>query len=40
MTGALRAMPDSEKDALADYISRLANSEPLLDSHSPNAVRP
>jgi cytochrome c553 len=40
MTGALRAMPDSEKDALADYISRLGNSEALLDSNTPNAVRP
>ncbi len=39
MTGALRGMPDSEKDALADYISRLGSSEVLLDLH-PNAVRP
>lgn len=31
MTSALRGMRESEKDALADYISRLANSEPLLD---------
>ncbi len=35
MTSALRGMPALEKDALADYISRLGNSEPLLDSNSP-----
>lgn len=32
MTSALRGMPAQEKDALADYISRLGNSEALLDS--------
>jgi cytochrome c553 len=31
MTSALRGMRESEKDALADYISRLANAEPLSD---------
>jgi cytochrome c553 len=31
MTSALRGMPRQEKDALADYISRLGSSEPLLD---------
>ena len=36
MSSALRGMPSSEKDALADYISRLGNSEPLLDSNSRN----
>jgi cytochrome c553 len=40
MTSALRGMPDSENDALADYISRLGNSEALLDSNPPDAVRP
>jgi len=34
MSSALRAMPSSEKDALADYISRLGTSEALLDSNS------
>jgi cytochrome c553 len=33
MTSALRGMPPQEKDALADYISRLSNSDPLLDSN-------
>jgi cytochrome c553 len=33
MTSALRGMPVQEKDALADYISRLGNSEALLDSN-------
>lgn len=33
MTSALRGMPPQEKDALADYISRLGNSEALLDSN-------
>jgi cytochrome c553 len=33
MTGALRALPPAELDALADYISRLNNSEILLDPH-------
>ncbi len=32
MTSALRGMRPQEKDALADYISRLGNSEALLDS--------
>jgi cytochrome c553 len=35
MTSALRGMPALEKDALADYISRLGGSEPLLDSNRP-----
>jgi cytochrome c553 len=35
MTGALRGMRPQEKDALADYISRLGNSEALLDSNRP-----
>jgi cytochrome c553 len=33
MTSALRGMPATEKDALADYISRLGNSEALLDTN-------
>lgn len=33
MTSALRGMRPQEKDALADYISRLSNSEALLDSN-------
>ncbi len=33
MTGALRGMRSQEKDALADYISRLGNSDVLLDSN-------
>jgi mono/diheme cytochrome c family protein len=40
MTSALRGMPDSEKNALADYISRLGSSEPLLDLNPPSAVHP
>jgi cytochrome c553 len=39
MTGALRGMPTQEKDALADYISRLGNSDVLLDSNRPIADR-
>jgi cytochrome c553 len=35
MMNALRGMPPLEKDAVADYISRLGNSEPLLDSNRP-----
>ncbi len=31
MTSALRAMTDPQRDAVADYASRLGNSEPLLD---------
>jgi cytochrome c553 len=33
MTGALRGMRPSERNALADYISRLGSSEILLDSN-------
>jgi cytochrome c553 len=33
MTSALRGMRPQEKDALADYISRLGTSDPLLDSN-------
>jgi cytochrome c553 len=36
MTSALRGMQTQEKDALADYISRLGNSEALLDSNRPD----
>jgi cytochrome c553 len=35
MTSALRGMRPQEKDALADYISRLGNSEALLDPNRP-----
>jgi cytochrome c553 len=35
MTSALRGMPPSEKDALADYVSRLGAAAPLLDSSPP-----
>jgi cytochrome c553 len=38
MTSALRGMRPQEKDALADYISRLGQSEALLDSNRPNGV--
>lgn len=38
MTSALRGMPAQEKNALADYISRLGSSEPLLDTNRPNEV--
>ncbi len=34
MTSALRGMPSQEKDALADYISRLGNAD-TLGSHAP-----
>ena len=37
MTSALRGMRSPEKDALADFISRLANSDALLDSNRPGA---
>jgi len=37
MTSALRGMPDREKDALADYVSRLGNSEVLLDPNASGA---
>lgn len=39
MTSALRGMGPQEKDALADYISRLGHSEGLLDSNRPIGVR-
>jgi cytochrome c553 len=32
MTSALRGMRPQEKDALADYVSRLGHTEPVLDS--------
>ena len=35
MTSALRGMRPQEKDALADYISRFGNSEPVSDSNRP-----
>jgi cytochrome c553 len=38
MTSALRGMPPQEKDALADYISRLSNSATLLDSNRPDGA--
>jgi len=38
MTSALHSMRPQELDALADYISRLGNSEPLLDSSGPDAM--
>jgi cytochrome c553 len=34
MTSALRGMHDQEKEALADYISRLGSSDALLDSNA------
>ena len=37
MTSALRGMHDQEKEALADYISRLGSSDALLDSHAPHS---
>jgi cytochrome c553 len=37
MTSALRGMQSQEQDALADYISRLGNSDALLDSNRPIA---
>jgi cytochrome c553 len=36
MTSALRSMLPSEKDAVADYISRLGSSEAVLDSNRLN----
>ncbi len=39
MTSALRGMSSQEKDALADYISRLGNSEALPDSDPPDGAR-
>jgi cytochrome c553 len=38
MTSALRGMRPQEKDALADYISRLGNSEALLDLNRPDGT--
>jgi cytochrome c553 len=38
MTSALRGMRPQEKEALADYISRLGNSEVLLDSNRPDGA--
>ena len=38
MLSALRSMRPQEMDALADYISRLGNSEALLDSNSPDGA--
>jgi cytochrome c553 len=38
MTAALRGMSSQEKEALADYVSRLAGSEPLLDSSRPEGA--
>ena len=35
MTSALRGMRESEKDALADYVSRLGNADALLDPERP-----
>jgi cytochrome c553 len=35
MTSALRGMREPEKDALADYVSRLANTEALVDPERP-----
>jgi cytochrome c553 len=38
MTSALRAILPKEKDALADYISRLGSSEAVLDSNRPDGT--
>jgi cytochrome c553 len=38
MTSAIRGMRPQEKEALADYISRLGNSEVLLDSNRPDGA--
>lgn len=38
MISALRSMRPQEMDALADYISRLGNSEALLDLNSPDGA--
>jgi hypothetical protein len=35
MTSALRGMQPQEKDALADFVSRLGHAEALLDSSRP-----
>jgi cytochrome c553 len=39
MSSALRGMGAQEKDALADYVSRLGTAEILLDSHDDAAAR-
>ena len=39
MTSALRSMGSQQKDALADYVSRLGNSEVLLESNPSDAPR-
>ena len=39
MTSALRGMHDQEREALADYIARLGNSEALLDLNAPPALQ-
>jgi hypothetical protein len=39
MTSALRGMPPQEKEALADYITRLGGSEPMPDSSRPKTCR-
>ena len=36
MTSALRGMPPQEKEAVADYITRLGSAGPLLDSNRPD----
>lgn len=38
MTSALQSMRPQEKESLADYISRLGNSEALLDSSGPEGA--
>ena len=40
MTSALRAMLPTEKDALADYVTRLANAEVLMDVNRPAGSGP
>ncbi len=39
MTSALRGLNDSEKDSLADYISRLGHTDALLDSERAEEAR-
>jgi hypothetical protein len=39
MASALRGMGAQEKDALADYVSRLGTSDTLLDSNDDAAAR-
>lgn len=36
MINALRGLTDQEKDAIADYVSRLSMSEPLMDLNRPD----